>query len=364
MKQIAYDISTLALTGAGTSTYLRELLAALDRGHNDISPVLLDYKPFFSRSNRLLRVFDTLNRELVWQQRVLPRLAKNAGCAILHSPAMLCPLQCDMPIVYTVPDIYIVRSPGAFPLWQRNIMNRLFHRCVERADIIIAISQFTKNEILELYPHISEEKVIVTWLGVHERFKPVSAELKEMVRRKYALNRPFVLAVSTIEPRKNLITLIRAFARIKDRTEHDLVLAGPYGWGSKELYSLITNLGLDDRVRFTGYVDIEDLPAVYNLADIFVYPSLYEGFGLPPLEAMACGCPVITSDVASLPEVVGDAAEKLDPFDVEALACSMEKFLQDAGLRQEFTAKGLRRASCFTWEKCANDTVAVYNTLA
>lgn len=363
MKSIAFDISSLALTGGGTATYLRELLKGLGAFDKEISLSLHDYAPYFSRNSKLLRVFDTLNRELAWQQRTLPYKAKKSGAAVLHSPAMICPLSCDIPIVLTVLDAYIVRSPQSFSLWQRTIMNRLLLRCIERADKIIAISHFTKRELLELYPNIPEEKIVVTWLGVHSRFKVVDESAKTLVKAKYKLEKPFILSVSTIEPRKNLKTLIRAFAQIRDRIDHDLVLTGAYGWKSKDLYELISELKLNDRIKFPGFVDVEELPAIYNLADLFVYPSLYEGFGLPPLEAMACGCPVITTNVASLPEVVGDAAETLDPLDVEVLAFSMEKLLHDVENRKIFIDKGLQRIKRFTWEKCATETVKVYDSL-
>lgn len=362
MNNIAVDISALQLTGAGTATYVRSLLRAL--GNLESGPAItpLDYAPFFSRERKTLRILDTLNREFIWQQWIMPRLAKKAGARLLHAPAMVCPLTCDIPIVLTVFDTYIVRSPHSFSLWHRTMMNHLFPRYIERADRIIAISQFTKKEILELYPQIPEEKVIVTWLGVHEGFRIVSAEQKEAARCKYHFDRPFILAVSTIEPRKNLKTLIRAFSQIKDRIDHDLVLTGAYGWNSKDLYSLITELKLNDRIKFPGYVDVDDLPAIYNLADLFVYPSLYEGFGLPPLEAMACGCPVITSNVASLPEVVGDAAVTLDPLDVAALSYSIEKLVHDKYAKDMLVDKGLLRIKDFTWEKCARETLSVYNS--
>jgi glycosyltransferase involved in cell wall biosynthesis len=242
-------------------------------------------------------------------------------------------------------------------------MRQLLPRYIERADRIIAISHFTKQEILNLFPNLPEEKVAVTWLGVHERFKIASSAEKEDVRRKYQLDKPFILSVSTIEPRKNLKTLIRAFSQVKDRIDHDLVLSGAYGWKATDLNDVIRDLKLEGRVRFTGYIDIEELPALYTLADVFVYPSLYEGFGLPPLEAMACGCPVLTSNVASLPEVVGDAAETIDPLDVDALAGTMEQLLSDSVRRRALIDKGLQRARSFTWEKCARETVAVYRTL-
>lgn len=359
---IAFDISSLSLNGAGTSTYVRELMLALGELEDNISISEFNYKNFFSRESRFLRTFDTLSRELIWQQRTLPRLAVNTGATLLHSPASMCPLACDIPIILTILDTYLVRSPFSFSLWHRTMIKTLLPRYIERADRIIAISHFTKQEILELYPHIPEEKVFVTWLGVHERFRIVSPEQKEAVRCKYGFDRPFILSVSTIEPRKNLKTLIKAFSRIKDHIDHDLVLTGAYGWNSKDIYSLITDLKLNARIKFTGYVDIEDLPAIYNLADLFIYPSLYEGFGLPPLEAMACGCPVITSNVASLPEVVGDAAETIDPLDIDFLSFATEKLLHNSTARNLLVEKGHLRVKRFTWEQCARDTLSVYRS--
>src|SRR6266513_3870451 len=228
MNSIAVDISAFNVTGGGTATYLRELLHALGNLDSGVSITPLDYSQYFPRDRRLLRILDTLNRELVWQQLVLPSRAKKSGAAILHSPAMICPLACDIPIVLTALDAYIVRSPGSFPVWHRTMMNHLLPRCIERADKILAISHFTKNEILHLYPHVPEEKIVVTWLGVHSRFKIVAKELQKVVRTKYGLDKPFILSVSTIEPRKNLKTLIKAFGQIKDRIDHDLVLTGAY----------------------------------------------------------------------------------------------------------------------------------------
>jgi glycosyltransferase involved in cell wall biosynthesis len=363
MNKVAFDISALKLTGGGTATYLRELVQALADLDSGLTYSMLDYPQYFSRSSRVLRKLDTLNRELIWQQLILPARAIDSGASVLHSPAMICPVKCRLPIVMTVLDAYIVRSPQSFPLWQRARMNHLLPRCINRADRIVAISHFTKNEILNLFPFVNEEKIIVTWLGVNSRFKIVTDELKEKVRAKYRLDKPFILSVSTIEPRKNLKTLVKALALLKDRIDHELVLTGSYGWMCKDLYSLISDYNLSDRIKLPGYVDLEDLPAMYNLAEMFVYPSLYEGFGLPPLEAMACGCPVITTNVASLPEVVGNAAMLFDPLDVEQLSFSIERLLNGTSIQNELKSKGLSRTSIFSWEKCARETLAVYNDL-
>jgi len=360
---VAIDVSSLNLTGAGTTTYLVELMNSIESFDRGIVFNKYDYRHFFSRDNRILRKVDTVLREIIWQQFLLPSYAKNSKVDILHVPAMISPLKCRVPVVLTIHDTYVIRSPLSFPVWQRTIANSLLPACIERADKLLAVSHFTKREILELYPRIPESKIEVTWLGVHQRFRVMGEGPKEEARTTYNLDKPFILSVSTIEPRKNLKLLINAYANIKDCIDHDLVLTGVYGWKSKDLYSMVRDFGLLDRVKFTGYVPQHILPLLYNLADLFVYPSLYEGFGLPPLEAMACGCPVITSNVASLPEVVGDAALTFNPLSVDALACSIEQLLKDSGKRNSLKTKGMDRAKQFTWERCAHATVDAYKSL-
>ena len=200
-------------------------------------------------------------------------------------------------------------------------------------------------------------------LGCDPRFQPVAdkAALKS-VRRRLKLDDAYILHVGTIEPRKNLSTLVRAYARL--RREHrltpELVLAGEPGWMYQPTVRLVEELGLRNSVHFIGRVPAAELPAVYSAADLLVFPSLYEGFGLPPLEAMTCGTPVVASNVSSLPEVVGDAGLLVDPRDETALAEAMFRALTDTDLRQQMRERGLQRAKGFSWERCARETLAVY----
>ena len=362
-KNVAIDISSLQLTGTGTATYIIELMKSIEALECGVTFSKLDNQPLFSRSSRVLRKIDTIYRELIWQQIVLPSQAKKSKADILHSPAMISPVRSTIPTVLTVFDTCIVSSPQSFPLWQRTITNKFLPTCIERADRIIAISHFTKREILRIYPDTPADKIIVTWLGVNPRFRILNEESKLTVRKKYNLGKPFILSVSSSNPRKNLKTLIDAYSKIQDQIDHDLVLTGEYNWKSNELYKLVVELGLSDRVKFTGYLPAEDLPVLYNLADLFVLPSLYEGFGLPPIEAMACGTPVITSNVTSLPEVVGDAAITLDPLNLELLAQTMRNLIMNDTERATLRNKGIERAKLFTWEKCACETLAVYKSL-
>jgi glycosyltransferase involved in cell wall biosynthesis len=181
---------------------------------------------------------------------------------------------------------------------------------------------------------------------------------------KYQIKRDFILYVGTLEPRKNLKGIIQAYNYSRAKDDFLLVLAGGKGWKYKHIFRLVNQLKLQDRVVFCGYMPDSDLPALYNSASVFVYPSFYEGFGLPPLEAMACGTPVIVSDTTSLPEVTGDAGIYVDPFDIEQISVSIDTVLSDVKLCRTLRERGLMRAKLFSWEKTARETIKLYKRLA
>jgi len=224
-----------------------------------------------------------------------------------------------------------------------------------RSEKVIAISESTKRDIVSLL-EIEEEKISVTHLGVDKRFRPVTEEQELAgVRRKYNLPPKYILYVGLIEPRKNLEALVDAYHADSLHTEFDLVLAGNLGWGYAPLLEKVANSRIRNRIHMPGYIADTDLPALFSMAATFAYPSVYEGFGLPVLEAMACGTPVITSQVSSLPEVAGDAAILVDPSDRKALALALQKVLSDDHLRKSLSEKGIRRARLFTWEKNSSE---------
>ena len=197
--------------------------------------------------------------------------------------------------------------------------------------------------------------------GVEEFFCRVTdQEALARTRARYGLDRPFVLNVGTIEPRKNLTRLIEAYARAPRRKEFDLVIAGGPGWMYDDIYHAPEKFGVSERVRFLGFVPDETLPALYSLCTCFVYPSLYEGFGLPVLEALACGAPVVTSKTSSLPEVAGAAAVLIDPRDTEDLAAALARVLEDGSLRTELAQRGLKQARRFSWEASARQLRAAF----
>jgi glycosyltransferase involved in cell wall biosynthesis len=204
--------------------------------------------------------------------------------------------------------------------------------------------------------------VTVTPYAADPIYRPMDREAaRRAVAERFGLRGPFVLAVGVLQPRKNLPRLIRAFGRVAREAPHALALVGKPGWAHEELKRAVAASGLGSRVKFTGYVPDADLPVLYNAAELFVYPSLYEGFGLPPLEAMACGTPVVTANVTSLPEVVGDAALAVDPTDELALADAIGRALTDEALRERLRTAGLAHAALFSWERTAALTLQVYH---
>lgn len=239
------------------------------------------------------------------------------------------------------------------------ILPRYLKKHAHKADLIFCVSENTKKDVIDIL-EVPEEKVWVTYNGVGDEFKVVdNKDLLRDVRHKYKIPERFILFVGTVEPRKNISRLVETYHILNSRyrIEEPLVIAGGKGWKNEALYQAIKRLKLEDRIIFTGYLQDADLPLLYNAATLFVYPSLYEGFGLPVVEAMACGTPVVTSNVSSLPEVAGEAALLVNPVDTEALASAVHRLLTDEDLCCKFRELGLQRAKRFTWESCARKTL-------
>ena len=267
------------------------------------------------------------------------------------------------PTVTTIHDLSFKRYPEFFGLKDRWLLNRAVKYAKKHAAMIIAPSEFTKKELVTLYG-VDPEKIAVTYEGNDDQFRTmIEKEAVQSVAEKYGIEGPYVLTVGIIQPRKNLHRLLEGFAQFKQAhpCEHKLVIVGKYGWKETGLEKKTKDLSLDSEVLLTGYVPYEDLPALYSAADVFVYPSVYEGFGLPPLEAMACGTPVITGNQASLPEIVGEAGLMVDPFDSDAFADALERVLFDRLLRAEMFALGLDQVGNFSWDAMARQTLAIYH---
>jgi glycosyltransferase involved in cell wall biosynthesis len=237
------------------------------------------------------------------------------------------------------------------------ILTKLYRIAVRKAKRVLTISQASRRDIIDHF-HISSDKIIVTYLAASPDFKEIhDKSFLDSVRVRHGLPDKYILFVGSIEPRKNLVGLINAFDKIRAKIDHKLVIVGGSGWRNSDVYETIENTHLGKSILFTGYVTHDDLVAIYNLAEAFVFPSFYEGFGIPPLEAMACGVPVITSSAASLPEVVSDAAIQVDPYDTGALADAIYRIIHDRALRDELIRKGFSRVKQFSWHLTAEETL-------
>lgn len=298
---------------------------------------------------------------IAWEQLVLPALRPRLGIDLLHATGYVAPLAWQGPLVVTVCDLSFIRFPQLFNRGNRLYLRLLTALTTRRARKVLTISEHTRRDVIQLL-HLPPERVVTTYCGVGASFRPLPPAEIQAYRRARGLPERFILYLGTLEPRKNLPTLIRAYARLRSAGVggHTLVLAGAPGWQHEAISRLLVAHRLGEHVRLLGYVDPEELALCYNAADLFVYPSLYEGFGLPVLEAMACGTPVVSSNAASLPEVVGEAGLLVDPLDESQLAEAIGRALNDAGLRARLRQAGLERARRFSWTAMAEQTLDIY----
>jgi glycosyltransferase involved in cell wall biosynthesis len=266
--------------------------------------------------------------------------------------------------VVTVHDLIFIREPEIVPPGWLAFTKKRIGYAMRKADAIITISEFSKSEILDVYK-IPEGRVRVIHNGVGKEFFPRTEGI-EQLKQEYGIRNRYFLYVGAVEPRKNLVNLLNAFQGLQPslRDAYQLVVAGVTRYKDKELFRRVAELGLENEVVFTGRVPQEILPLLYSGAEIFIYPSLFEGFGMPPLEAMACGTPVIASNRTSVPEVLGDAALFVDPLNPAEITQSIKEILSDSSLRETCRQKGIERARLFSWERNAELTVSLYNELA
>jgi glycosyltransferase involved in cell wall biosynthesis len=295
---------------------------------------------------------------IAWEQLVQPWALRRAGVDVAHGPVFAGPLAADCPFVVTVHDLSFLRHPHLFRPANRLYLSTMARVSARRARRVIAVSAHAARETVQLLG-VRREKIDVIYHGVDPTFRPLKEEQVADFRARKGLPARFVLFVGTLEPRKNVLSLVEAFARLAE-PDVALVLAGGRGWYYEEIFERIEQLGLHERVVLPGYVPYEELALWYNAAAVFAYPSLYEGFGMPVTEAQACGTPVLTSNVTSLPEAAGDGALQVDPHDVEEIAQGLRRLLVDAALRDDLRRRGLAHAARFVWQRTADETLDVY----
>lgn len=369
--KIAIDVRALAAVRTGGGNYAYYLLDALSRIDRKNEYLLCAHREAAGTIPALGENFRfKINKYpfgSLWQQVYLPRLLAQEKVSLFHSLLFTAPLCVRCPTIITVFDISPLLFPGCHN-WKVYLSIKAFlGASVRKAARIIAISQSTKRDIVSAFK-VKPEKVRVIPLAAGKRFSPRGRDEQEVKRvcRKYAGDNRFILSVGTLEPRKNLEFLIRAYKfllRQRLRNEPLLLLAGGKGWKYSNIFKRAASEGLREKIVFTGYVPDGELPYLYNGASLFVFPSLYEGFGIPLLEAMSSGVPVMAGRHSSIPEVVGDGGKLMDGWDADEWACRMRYLLEDKETAKKMSASGLIQAQKFSWEKCARQTLEMYESV-
>jgi glycosyltransferase involved in cell wall biosynthesis len=348
--RIAIDTQSTVGRKTGIGYYTSELLAAMRRIAPQHEYMELDW------GRDVAMRFD---RRLRWQQYEAPSRARKAHADLLHVTGFDAPLWHPCPTVLTVHDLIGMLFPQNLPPVSRFYWSRWLPFTIRAADAIIADSVATRDDVNRLLG-IPAERIHVVYLGVEERFRPQPAEKVAELRKRYHLEHPFILYLGTLEPRKGVDTLIDAFAQMAGAYTIDLAIAGKKGWWWESLSAQIAQHGLEQRVHFLDYVPGSELPILYSAANIFAFPSRYEGFGLPILEAMACETPVVCANTSSLPEVAGDAAILVPPNQPATLANALGKVIDEPDIATRLRLAGRARAAEFTWAKAAQATLEIY----
>lgn len=365
--RVGIDARLVHYSRAGIGQYIRGLVKGLSECDRENEFVLLQ-----SRKDRtVLATSGNFSRKSLWtpshhrlEQLVLPVEISPLRLDILHSPDFIPPFRRDYKSVITVHDLAFLLYPHFLTEESARYYGQI-DQAVRHADHIVADSVSTKRDVIN-FLGVPEGKITVIYAAADSAYRPIKDEqVLSQIRAKYNLDTTFLLFVSTIEPRKNLPTLLRAFRQLLDHYKLDvkLAVAGQRGWFCGEVFAVADELALDERVAFLDHVPLEDLVALYNAARMLVHPSFYEGFGLPPLEAMSCGTPTIVANVSSLPEVVGDAGLLVAPEHTAAWTVAMWRLLTDDELHAELSEKGLARSRLFSWDKAARQTLDLYERL-
>jgi glycosyltransferase involved in cell wall biosynthesis len=369
--RIAFDGTTLTPGRTGVGYYTEHLLQHLAREveHTNHELIVVSNQPIDTAEPlpRHVRVHDRLRFPLriAWMQMLAGRVLNEVRADVAHFTNGMVPLGTSAARVVTIHDVSLKLYPHCHPMRRRVINRPLVAVAARVADAIVAVSHSARHDLLKFH-NIPEGRISVVHEAAGPGFKRITdRRVRARIRMRYGLPERFMLYVGAIEPRKNLPRLMDAFHAARRRgIAHELVCVGPYGWSSRDLYQRVDDLGLRRVVHFTGYVPSADLPVIYNLAEFFVFPSIYEGFGLPVVEAMACGTPVITANSSSLAEIAEGVAETIDPHDTEQLTAAIVRLARDRDRRQELCARGVARAQEFSWARTAKEMLALYSRAA
>lgn len=367
--RIGIDASTIGTQG-GPRTYVLNLIESLLKIDKENEYVLFynseEHSGKFPKAREVVVPFSNPATRLLREHLLMAYHYKRECLDIIHNPKSAISLLKPCKTVVTIFDLIPVTNPETEKWMARIYWKVQIPTAARHADFVITSSEFAKREIIRRYG-TSEERIKVIPIAYNNYCRPMDPGREaDEVRRKYSIPDSYILYVGTIQPRKNIDTLVKAYSKlVKTKgVTHKLVITGRKGWLYGPLFELIKSEGMEQNVIFTGFVPDEELPYIYSSAELFVYLSLFEGFGIPPLEAMACGVPVICSNTTSLPEVVGDAGILEAPLDQEGIEKSMLTVLESPSLRREMQDKGFLQAKKFSWERTARETLRIYEEVA
>ena len=348
---------------AGIHQYISQVLRHLPREEESLRYTVFTQQGHSLQRSDLVTVpsrWPTERRlaRIVWEQMILPWLAQRHGLNLLHSMAFVTPLLAFCPTVVTVYDLSFMHYPESFPRGQRFYLRSQTARSVREARRVLTISESGRQDVQRFF-NVPLARIDVIQPGVGGEYRPLPAAIINQFRQQKGLPERFILHVGTLQPRKNIPVLLEALNQLEAR-DVCLVLVGGKGWLFSEIFAQVEALALQDRVLFTGYVAAEELPLWYNAAAVLAFPSLYEGFGMPIVEAMACGTPVVVANVSSMPEAVGEAGLLFAPQVVDELVAGLTAVLQSPNLAQELREKGFAQAKQFSWENAGRKTAMSY----
>jgi glycosyltransferase involved in cell wall biosynthesis len=370
--RIALDGDTLGRKRTGDESYLASLMLGLGSADARNEYVVFTRDP--EREARRFAVLDgdrwrfrRVGPNSVWLRHPLglPRALRRERPDVFHAQYFL-PPRCRCRCVLTVHDISFAVRPEYFTLRDRVFLGALVPSALRRAARVITDTEYTRADLLSRY-RLDPARISVIPLAADARHQPLDRErCRAEIRRRHGFDTPFILFVGTFQPRKNLSTLVRAYGMLRERAAlpHKLLVVGKPKYMYEAIHQAIRDTRCEPHVVFAGFVDDADLPTYYNAADVFAFPSLYEGFGLPVVEAMQCGTPVVCSSASCLPEVAADGALLVDPHQPEAFREALERVLTDAAFAENLRERGLRRAAQFSWERTARETLRVYDQAA
>ncbi|MBP2032350.1 glycosyltransferase involved in cell wall biosynthesis [Clostridium algifaecis] len=355
--------------GTGIGTYTDRILSYMIKNHSENFYHIYwsgnKYDNFNKKNTKIIMASKKQHR--FFEQYYFPENLKEENIDIYHVPQNGIGISENITCkkVITVHDLIPYIMPETVGRSYLTKFIKEMPRIINMADAIITVSEYSKKDILKFFP-INKNKIFVTPLAADEKYKPLDKEIcKNKIKSTYNIDKPFILYVGGFSPRKNVTSLIEAFSRIHKNLnkDYDLVIVGSSKDDLEKLKEFSSKLHIEENIRFTGFIKDDLLPVFYSGCDLFVYPSLYEGFGLPPLEAMSCGTPVITSNISSIPEVVGDGAILIDPKNIVSLMYSIESILNDDTIRNELSLKALNRSHLFSWENTCEKTIKIYNKI-